>query len=201
MLSLRAFTRSLPRTASRIAIQTPKTSFRPAFQSTLRSPVLSRCTVAAFSTTRSRFDEYSQQLAAKLASEIELESEESAAQADSDTNVQQFRDENPDWNIEDKPGEQDIFLRRKFDDEEVIVHFNVADFNNPMMSEDEMDGAMGDEEDMLPSNGGPDGKAINQGRADNFKQMPEDSIAPADREEMQDDVRFRPPFTSRNACY
>lgn len=191
MLSLRAAARAAPRTASRIASRS--TAIRPVFN------ISSRITqqaprIAAFSTTRWRSDEFAQQLAVKLDSEIKIETEESASQATSDTHVESFLAENPDWTVEDTAGEQDVFLKRKFEDETVTVHFSIADFNTDMEAEDDMDSAMGDEEDMeMQSHGGNTKGAINQGQTGNrnFKVAPEDSIAPADREELQDEVRSR----------
>lgn len=190
MLSLRAAARAAPRTASRFAARA--SSIRPAFS------VTSRITqqaprIAAFSTTRWRLDENAQQLAVKLDSEIKIETEESASQATSDTHVESFLAENPDWTIEDTPGEQDVFIKRKFEDETVTVHFSIVDFNQEVDAEDDMDGAMGDEEDMdMQSHGANSKGAINQGTTANrnFKVAPEDSIAPADREELQDEVCF-----------
>ena len=90
MLSLRVLTRAAPRTASRIA--TTSSSIRPAFQNALRSRIaVPTPRIATFSTTRARFDEHSQQLAAKLEQEISLESVESEQQAGSDSNVEQFK--------------------------------------------------------------------------------------------------------------
>lgn len=188
MLSLRAAARAAPRTVSRIASRS--NSIRPAFNITSRITQQAP-RIAAFSTTRWRSDENAQQLAIKLDSEIKIETEESASQATSDTNVENFLAENPDWTIEDTAGEQDVYLKRKFEDETVTVHFSIADFNQEMEPEDDMDAAMGDEEDMdMQSHGANTKGAINQGQTANrnFKVAPEDSIAPADREELQDEV-------------
>ena len=83
-----------------------------------------------------------------------------------------------------------MFLTRKYEDEQITVHFSIADFNSEMEEDGygEEDMAMGDEEGQ---SGGANTKgAINKGgKADgNFKIAPEDSIAPADREELVDDV-------------
>lgn len=184
---LRFFIRSAPRSVARIAT----TSSRPAFTSSIPSKITSqapRIAAANFSTTRSRFDQYSQQLAAKLDSEIAIETDESNTQAGSDSNVESFSAENPFWEIQDKAGEQDVYLTRKFDDETITVHFSISEFNSPSEEwPEEMDPAMADEEDL---EGGAKG-AINRGGQANqsFKVAPEDSIAAADREEMRDEVR------------
>jgi len=186
MISIRALARAAPRTASRL---TATKVARPSFQAAIRSPITSQLPrIAAFSSSRFLRDEYSQQLAAKLSSEIQIET--SDADEDSSSIVDNFKAENPDWTIEDTVGEQEIFLTRKFDDETITVHFSIADFNTPVDGYDEMDAAMGDEEDMEMQSGGANTKgAINQGgKADrNFKIAPEDSIAPADREEFRDE--------------
>ncbi|EME40235.1 hypothetical protein DOTSEDRAFT_74889 [Dothistroma septosporum NZE10] len=184
MFALRSFARAAPRTMSRIATTS---TIRPAFRATSQHFPK----VAAFSTTRNRFDEYSQQLAAKLQNEIDIETEESSASATgSDSNVDAWRAENPAWEIEDSDGKQDVYLSRKYDDEIITVQFSIADFNQEMMDSEEMDSALGDEEDMDVQSGGANTKgSINQGGTanKNFKVAPEDSIAPADREELRDE--------------
>ncbi|KAM3417771.1 hypothetical protein BST61_g6000 [Cercospora zeina] len=187
MLSLRALARSAPRTASRLAT----TSIKPSFTSTLRSRISQQAPRSAlFSTTRARFDEFSQQLAAKLDNEISIENDESATEAGSDQNIAQFKDQNPFWTFEDVAGEQDVFLTRKYEDEQITVHFSIADFNTEMddgYGEEDM--ALGDEDMDVQSGGANTKGAINKGgKADgNFKVAPEDSISPADREELADE--------------
>ncbi|CAK1365926.1 unnamed protein product [Cercospora beticola] len=187
MLSLRALARSAPRTASRFAT----TSIKPSFTSTLRSRISQQAPRSAlFSTTRARFDEHSQQLAAKLESEISIEKEESATQAGSDQNIEQFKAENPDWDVKDVPGEQDVYLTRKYEDEQITVHFSIADFNSEIdEGYGEEDMALGEEGMDVQSGGANTKGAINKGgKADgSFKVAPEDSVAPADREELADE--------------
>jgi complement component 1 Q subcomponent-binding protein len=156
--------------------------------------IIGRAATASFSTARQLLDQYSQHLAAKLANEIELEQEEAAEGAASDDGVKQFVAENPEWTILDAEGEQDVFLQRKFEDEEVTVHFSISDFNNPMQDEMSMeDDIMGDEEDLEGQSGGANtaGSSI-QGRAGggNLKVGTEDNNAPADRDILQDEVLF-----------
>ncbi|KAI5361706.1 putative mitochondrial glycoprotein [Septoria linicola] len=189
MMSLRTLARSAPRTAARFAT----TSIKPSpFPSTIRSRISPHTPRSAlFSTTRTRFDEHSQQLAAKLESEISIEHDESASQAGSDQNIEQFKAENPFWSIEDVAGEQDVFLTRKYEDEQITVHFSIADFNSEIGEEGygEEDMAMADEDMDVQSGGANTKGAINKGgKPDgNFKVAPEESIAPADREELTDD--------------
>lgn len=73
------------------------------------------------------------------------------------------------------------------------VAFSIVDFNSPgVMPEDEADEAYMDEEEDVESaqSGGANTKgAVNQGRtgAGNVKVAPEDSVAPADREELRNE--------------
>jgi complement component 1 Q subcomponent-binding protein len=141
-----------------------------------------------------RFDQHSQHLAVKLQSEINLEQEEAALGTGSDDGVKSFFAENPDWSVIDTDGEQDVFLTRKYEDEDVTVHFSISDFNNPMQEDLGMeDDVLGDEEDIEGQSGGANtaGSRI-QGRAGegNYKVGTEDGNAPADRDELLDDVRF-----------
>jgi len=195
MLSLRAFTRAAPRISTRIA--TSSSVLRTSFQSVVRRngiSLIGRAAAASFSTSRLRFaDQQSQQLAVKLASEIELEKEEATLGTGSDDGVKQFFDENPDWSVAGADGEQDVFLTRKYEDEDITVHFSISDFNNPMQEDMAMeeDEALHDEEDIEGQSGGANtaGSRI-QGRTGdgNFKVGTEDENAPADRDELLDDV-------------
>ena len=51
---------------------------------------------------------------------MQLESENSDSQTDSDSNVKAFLDQNDFWQMEDKEGEQDVVLRREYDDEDIV---------------------------------------------------------------------------------
>lgn len=200
-MSLRALTRAAPRSAFRFATYSSRTSFRPAVQSAskLRATQIPRC----FSTSFRRCDDASQELAAKLNQEISLETEENSSPADSDSNIETFKSQNPSWEIVDTDGEQEVLLKRKYDDEDITVSFNIVDFNTPAYEQEEADEAMMDEEEseiMDHQSGGANTKgAVNQGRtnAGNIKVAPEDSIAPADREGLrneEDDQEGQPAF-------
>lgn len=192
MLSLRAFARAAPRTVSRLANpSTRTTTFRPALQTTLRTraaPQIPRC----FTTSAARFDDAAQELAAKLNQEMQLESEENSTPADSDSNTAAFWSQNPHWEAVDTAGEQEVLLKRKYEDEDITVSFSIVDFNTPMMEGEEADEALMDEEEaeeMDGQSGGANTKgAVNQGRtgAGNMKVAPEDRVAPGDREELRD---------------
>ncbi|KAL8873439.1 MAG: hypothetical protein Q9174_001087 [Haloplaca sp. 1 TL-2023] len=131
-----------------------------------------------------------QELAAKFESELRMEKET----RDSDTlppNIQGFLDDSP-FQLEDTPGQEEVFLTRKFGDETIRLSFTIADLNNMEQDEDslEQDPALPDEEateaaETNVQSGGANTKgAINQGRTKggNFRVAPEDSIAPSDRE-------------------
>lgn len=190
MYSLRAFARVAPRASSRIASYTSRSAVRPTFQTAIRTTA-PRAITAAFSTSRPTFDASAQELAAKLTSELQLESENAeTSQTASDSNVKNFLDQS-DWQLHDVEGEQIVKLSRKYEDELVEVRFTIADFNTPYGEQEDADEALMDEEEELgdAQSGGANTKgAINQGRTagGNFKVAPEDNVAPGDREEMRD---------------
>ena len=190
MHSFRALARAAPRATARLTASSTRASIRPAFTSFIRTKT-PRALTAAFSTSRPVFDASAQELAAKLTSELQLESENAdAAQTASDSNVQNFLSRT-DWQLHDVDGEQIVKLSRKFEDELIEVRFTIADFNNPYPEHEDADEALMDDEMDYPEgqSGGAHTKgAINQGnsRDGNFKVAPEDNIAPADREGLRD---------------
>jgi complement component 1 Q subcomponent-binding protein len=195
MMSLSKFARSAPRAALRTA--TPSIRQTP-FASSIRSKISQQTPrLAAFSTSQWRSDSCRPKLTLKLDSELQIEREESSRQSGSDQAIEEFKNDNPSWTIEDVEGEQEVFLRKKFEDEDVTVYFNIADFNNDMDAyENDMDNAISDEDlDMDTQSHGANSKgAVNQGqtKGGNFKVAPEDGVTPADREELADDeVRWR----------
>ncbi|KAK3715561.1 Mitochondrial acidic protein mam33 [Vermiconidia calcicola] len=197
MLSIRAFARWAPRTTSRIANYTTRTPFRPAARSIPKSTtLLAQRFQPAFSTSARRPDEIGQELGAKLESEISIESENNESTTDSDSNVKTFFDENDFWSVEDKEGEQDVVLKRSYDDEQITVSFSIVDFNTPgsMEGEEADEAFMDEDEDAVAAEQGQSGGAntkgaVNQGKTSggNMKVAPEDSIAPADREELRNE--------------
>jgi complement component 1 Q subcomponent-binding protein len=190
MHSFRALARAAPRATARLTASSARASIRPAFTNAIRTSA-PRAITAAFSTSRPTFDASSQELAAKLTSELSIESENAESTA-SDSNVQNFLGRT-DWQLHDVDGEQIVKLSRKFEDELIEVRFTIADFNNPYPEHEDADEALMDDEMDFPEgqSGGAHTKgAINQGnnRSDgNFKVAPEDSIAPADREGLRDE--------------
>lgn len=92
--------------------------------------------------------------------------------------------------IEDKPGSQEIVLTRTYNDEKIRITFSTSDLNENQADELVEDNAIYDDADMDVQSGGANTKgAINKGRTQdgNIRVAPEDSIAPADREELEDD--------------
>ncbi|KAI5205933.1 hypothetical protein E4T42_01770 [Aureobasidium subglaciale] len=187
MLSLRQLSRQLPRGLARLSSTAARQPLRtPAFAA-------ARCAAANFSTSLSRRqDATTQELAAKLNSEIALEKEQ---QADDSYryNCQEYID-NSDFKIEDKTGQEEVHLTRSYGDESIKVTFSIADFNTYDEEADAEDPALyGDEDsalDMDGQSGGANTKgAVNQGRTagGNIRVAPEDDVAPADRPELQDE--------------
>lgn len=102
---------------------------------------------------------------------------------------------NPQPQLQDKPGEQEVVLTRTFGDEQIRITFTVADLHNMDAEQNMEDDAMYDHEvaDMDGQSGGANTKgAVNQGRNSdgNFRVAPEDRIAPADREGLADEEDF-----------
>ncbi|PLB33173.1 MAM33 family protein [Aspergillus candidus] len=179
MLSLRAFTRTIPRTVSRSIATTSRASFRPVaavpkntfLQSSLKQAT--KPAYAAFSTSSTfKQAEGDFELVAKL--EDELKHEKASGLQDLEASVQnvQYVLQNNSWEVKDVPGEQEVVLSKKLGNEEIRLTFTVADIQNLSEQEDFDDAALSDE----------DFQGINQGRGGNVSQQPEDSVAPADRD-------------------
>ncbi len=124
-MSLRAVARSAPRTLSRLSstairqtrIAQPSSLLRTAW-APLRTPQLA----AAFSSTPLRqapANEVDQELLAKLESEVQFESEVKQDQQ-LPASIKDFTENSP-YELKDKPGQQDIYLVRKFGDETSVL--------------------------------------------------------------------------------
>lgn len=205
MLSLRSLARQAPRTVSRLASTAARRTQRPAqLQAIAWKPTATRIS-APFSTSTIRFqngESANEELAAKLNSEIALEKDnQDDAFRDS---IQEYLD-NSDFKIEDVAGQEEVHLTRTYGDEKVKVTFSIADFNTFDQDAESEDPALYDEDDspvgMETQSGGANTKgAINQGHTagGNIRVAPEDSIAPADRPELQDeDAEAQPSFPAR----
>ncbi|KAL1958494.1 hypothetical protein VTO42DRAFT_4358 [Malbranchea cinnamomea] len=149
MLSLRAFTRSLPRSLSRSVATSAVRPLRPT-ATALNKPafnLLSRPAYAAFSTSKPRFESPGQadvELAAKFQEELSLELE-SGETDKMPKEVRAFLDNGP-FEIHDTPGEEEVVLTRKYGDEKIRVTFTIADIHN-LAADEDFDTAMGDEFD------------------------------------------------------
>lgn len=142
-----------------------------------------------------------QELSAKIESELQLEKE----MRDSEklpSSLQDYLDSSS-FELHDTPGQEEVVLTRKFGDESLRVSFSIADLNAMDQDPDDFrqdpndpsqDPALYDEDDgSIPESaqsGGANTKgAINAGhtKGGNINIAPEDSISPADREELADD--------------
>ncbi|KAL8651563.1 MAG: hypothetical protein Q9226_004645 [Calogaya cf. arnoldii] len=198
MISLRCIGRSVPRHVSSAIPHLRRRTLSTVRKSSLLQQSwrgASRPSFAAFSTSRTvreQEGQVDQELSAKLDSELRVEKDT----RDSETlppSLQHYLDSSP-FKLEDKPGQEEVALTRKFGDESIRITFTIADLNN--MDQDDADQfgedpALSDEDaaDAAATNvqsGGANTKgSINQGRTEggNFAVAPEDSIAPSDRAE------------------
>ncbi|KAF2174873.1 mitochondrial glyco protein [Zopfia rhizophila CBS 207.26] len=197
MLALRNIARSAPRSIARLSTKAarPQTSlcrqaavFQPLWTQTI--PRLA----SSFHTSVSRRQEnVSEELLAKLEKEIVLE-EGIKEDEELSANIREYLEHSP-FEIEDKPGHQEITLTRTFGDEKIRVTFTTADLNNGVADENAEDQSMYDDggvDDLIgeSQSGGANTKgAVNQGRTQdgNVRVAPEDRLAPADREELDDE--------------
>ncbi|KAI9723685.1 MAG: hypothetical protein M1812_000985 [Candelaria pacifica] len=201
MLSIRAITRSTPRAISRY--------FAPSIcrpLSTIRQPSLTQSSwnaaskptlTAAFSSSRIRQEkegEVDDKLVAKFESELQMEKE----MRDTDEAPVSIKDflENSPFKIQDTPGQEEVVLTRQFGDESIRIAFTIADLNTLDSESDRGfdDPALQDEDASdIPEEGQSGGAntkgSVNQGRTKggNINVAPEDSIAPADRPELETD--------------
>jgi complement component 1 Q subcomponent-binding protein len=147
----------------------------------------------------------SDELVAKLQSEISME-EDMKEDDDLSANIKEYLENSPfevwaspfpsiatrtkNLQVEDKDGNQEVVLTRTFNDEKIRITFTTADLNNNVPGEDMAEDAAFDDADMEVQSGGANTKgAINQGKTQdgNVRVAPEDRIAPADREELEED--------------
>lgn len=108
---------------------------------------------------------------------------------DLSANIKEYLENSP-FEVEDKAGNQEVVLTRTFGDEKIRITFTTADLNSNVPGEDMAEDAAFDDADMDVQSGGANTKgAINQGRGQdgNIRVAPEDRVAPADREELEED--------------
>ncbi|KAF2025051.1 mitochondrial glyco protein [Setomelanomma holmii] len=193
MLALRNLARSAPRSAARLTTKAVRPQSSPlrstaAFQPAWTASV-PRLT-ASFSLSARRQDNsgVSDELVAKLQSEISME-EDMKEDHDLSANIKEYLENSP-FEVEDKAGNQEVVLTRTFGDEKIRITFTTADLDNNVPGEDITEDAAFDDADMDVQSGGANTKgAINQGKGSdgNIRVAPEDRIAPADREELEED--------------
>ncbi|KAI9791802.1 MAG: hypothetical protein M1833_001326 [Piccolia ochrophora] len=208
MMSIRAFSRSIPRSLTRLAAPFPRRSL-----TTIRQPALLHSSwmrasalqaTAPFSTSTRRCEkqgEVDEELVAKLDSELQME-KEMRDMDDMPASVRDYLDNGP-FEVQDTAGQEEVVLTRKFGDETIRITFSTADLNS-MDPENEPDRALYDEDDAdedgeaappaasAQSGGAQSKPAVNaSGNAartsgGNIAIEPEDSVAPADRAELRD---------------
>jgi complement component 1 Q subcomponent-binding protein len=179
--------RALPKTALRSLTTSLRQSIQPARTGFLPSTLkgFSRPTYSAFSTSclrREPAGESDVLLSAKLASEQNIENQERATST-LPANLQEFITNSP-FDIKDVPGTEVVTLTRTFGNETIAIEFSVADMNENYDEQSQMeeDSAFEDEEPESMDMSRTGKRTINQsGKAADV--MPEDSIAPADRED------------------
>lgn len=194
MLALRSFTRALPRASVRIA--PVRAVQRPIAIS--RSSILSRTTpYKSFSTTRiwrEAAGDSDIELSAKLAQEYSLESDASKPENNNLAELEEFFAD-ASFKIQDQPGTENIILTKKFGNETIKIEVSVADMNQEReMDELDEDSAMADEEDLEALTSGGK-RTINQTRGGKVDVLPEDSLAPADRDVDGDEPKESEAFT------
>ncbi|KAF1839609.1 regulatory protein-like protein suaprga1 [Decorospora gaudefroyi] len=192
MLGLRNLARAAPRSAARLstkAIRPASLRQSAAFQPAWAVPIPRLAASFHMSAVRRQDGGVNEELVAKLQSEISME-EDMKEDEDLSANIKEYLENSP-FEIEDKVGNQEVVLTRQYNDEKIRITFTTADLNNNTPGEElGEDNAMYDDADMDVQSGGANTKgAINQGntRDGNVRVAPEDRIAPADREELEDD--------------
>ncbi|KAL5121179.1 Mitochondrial acidic protein mam33 [Pleosporales sp. CAS-2024a] len=131
----------------------------------------------------------SQELVAKLQSEIAME-EDMKEDEDLSANIHEYLENSP-FELEDTPGHHQVVLTRTFGQEKIRLTFTTADLNNMPDDDAAFDDADADADaDMDGQSGAANTKgAVSQGRTPdgNVRVAPADGAAPADRDELDDD--------------
>ncbi|KAF2838618.1 mitochondrial glyco protein [Patellaria atrata CBS 101060] len=212
MRSLQSFSRVTPRVTSRFSTLSARTQFSAlrssnAFTAPLKQSSASRF-AAAFSTSRPSFGAGDSSVNQELAAKLQYEKDHEVVERDAENysgNLKEYI-ENSEFKLHDEPGVEEVTLTRKYGNENIKVTFTVADINNLESDPQEEDRALFDEEDadMDGQSGGANTKgAVNQSKTTggNVKVAPEDSVAPADRPELDDeqydDEQPTPGFAAR----
>ncbi|KAF2685527.1 regulatory protein-like protein suaprga1 [Lentithecium fluviatile CBS 122367] len=192
MFALRNLARSAPRSAARFstkAIRTQPSLLRPAALQSSWTRSMPRLTASFhISALRRQESDVKEELIAKLQNEITME-DDLKEDEDLSANIKEYL-ENSAYEIEDKPGHQEVVLTRTFGDETIRITFTTADLNSNVPNEDVADYDNEVDDIIDGQSGGANTKgSINQGATQdgNIRVAPEDRIAPADREELDDE--------------
>ncbi|PGH19297.1 hypothetical protein AJ80_04050 [Polytolypa hystricis UAMH7299] len=197
MFSLRAFSRSVPRTFSRSlttsSVRPLRSIQKPALLQSawIRAP---RHTYPAFSTSVARFapaGDVDVELAAKVQDEIALENEGGETDVPPES-VQQYLDDSQ-FELHEKSGEEEVVLTRTFGNEKIRVSFTIADLQNLQDEAEFEDQSFQDEYgDMSPEAINQDGK-----KGSKITIAPEDKVSPADREGEAFEEESEPSYPAR----
>ncbi|KAF2459640.1 regulatory protein suaprga1 [Lineolata rhizophorae] len=195
MMSLRSFARAVPRTVSRATLQPARSQLpvRPLAVPKMWKPTRPSAFISAFHTIPSRRapqegDNVTQELHAKLCSELELE----AQMPETDKypeGVQDYLDQS-EYTLQDLPGKEEIVLTRQYGDETIKITFSIASLQD--MPEEPEDPAYDDEEmdETMKDAQAPPGqkRPVNaRGGKENPDVAPEDKVSPADQEDMNEE--------------
>ncbi|KAK4157691.1 mitochondrial glycoprotein [Chaetomidium leptoderma] len=179
MMSLRTIARSAPRALARASTtSTVSRCQRTSLLSARPSSFLRTQQVSAFSTSlfrRAMAGEVDEEVSAKLASEIEFESDVKQNEP-VPASIKDFMENSP-FKVQDVLGREDVVLTRTFGDEKITVTFSIADLHNyePDMMEDQ---AMEDELEDIEAGRNPQDQR--GGAADLAQEANEDLEAGAD---------------------
>ncbi|KAI1344407.1 mitochondrial glycoprotein [Xylariaceae sp. FL0016] len=179
MLSLRVISRSAPRSLARLsstAIRQSRVAHPSSLSKSLWAPLRTTQFTSAFSTTplRCAANEVDEELSAKLESELQFE-DEMKENIQLPVTVKDFLDNSP-FELKDTPGQEDVFLTRKYGNETITVSFSISDLANfePDMYNEEEDSALTDEE--LET---PEGKRIAEAEAEEAMDADGENAEPA----------------------
>ncbi|KAG5936057.1 hypothetical protein E4U59_005202 [Claviceps monticola] len=134
MLSIRSFSRAVPRAVARLATPSMRSGVvRPSsavIKTSAVSALRSSTGAAQYSTESSRRaanGECDDELAAKLESEIQVEQETKSEQQPA--SIKDFLANSP-FELVDTPGEETVKLVREFGKEKITVSFSISELNN-----------------------------------------------------------------------
>ncbi|KAH8167172.1 hypothetical protein CIB48_g1076 [Xylaria polymorpha] len=150
MMSLRAVARSAPRSLARLsstAIRQTRVAQPSSLLRTAWAPLRTSQLTATFSSTSRRQapdNEADKELLAKLESELQFENELKANEQ-VPASIQDFLDNSP-YELKDVPGQEDVYLVRKFGNETITVSFSISDLTNYDPDMYNEDNALTDEE-------------------------------------------------------